>query len=74
MPPKKSAGKVNFAKSFEELENITEWFESEEALDLEKGLEKFSRGLELASELKASLQEVENKVTEIKKKFDGASE
>ncbi len=66
MPTKK---KINFAKSFEELEKITEWFESEEALDLEKGLKKFERGLELASELKTLLSEVENKVNEIKKKF-----
>lgn len=67
MPAKK---KVNFAKSFEELEEITQWFESEEALDLEKGLKKFERGLELAGALKKSLSEVENKVNEIKKKFD----
>lgn len=67
MPVKK---KMQFAQSFEELEKITEWFESEEALDLEKGLAKFERGLELAQELKASLFEVENKVNEIKKKFE----
>jgi len=66
MPPKK---KNNFAKSFEELEAITQWFESEEALDLEKGLTQFERGLALARELKETLSEVENKVNEIKKKF-----
>jgi exodeoxyribonuclease VII small subunit len=66
MPPKK---KQSFAQSFEELEKITQWFESEEALDLEKGLKHFERGLELAGELKKTLSDVENKVTEIKKKF-----
>jgi exodeoxyribonuclease VII small subunit len=61
---------IDFAKSFEELEKITEWFDSEEHLDLDKGLKQFERGLELASLLKAKLSEVENKVTEIKKKFE----
>ncbi|OGL99634.1 exodeoxyribonuclease VII small subunit [Candidatus Uhrbacteria bacterium RIFOXYB2_FULL_45_11] len=61
---------VDFAKSFEELEKITQWFDSEEHLDLDKGLKQFERGLELASLLKEKLSEVENKVVEIKKKFE----
>lgn len=61
---------IDFAKSFEELEKITEWFDSEEHLDLDKGLKQFERGLELASALKEKLAEVENKVVEIKKKFE----
>ena len=59
MPPKK---KENFAKSFKDLEDITEWFDSEENLDLEQGLKKFEKGLELANDLKARLSEIENKV------------
>jgi len=60
--------KLNFSKAFEELEAITEWFEQGEA-DLEEGLKKFERGLELAKACKERLAEVENRVTEIKKKF-----
>jgi exodeoxyribonuclease VII small subunit len=63
-----SKGKVNFAKAFEELEGITEWFEKGE-VDLDEGLKKFERGLELAKLCKEKMSEVENKVTEIKKKF-----
>lgn len=62
--------KVNFEKAFEELEAITEWFERGEA-DLDEGLKKFERGLELAQVCKEKLSEIENKVNEIKKKFDG---
>ena len=69
MPPKKQTT-IDFAQSFAELEKITEWFDSEEHLDLDKGLKQFERGLELASLLKEKLSEVENKVTEIKKKFE----
>ena len=70
MPTKKTGKDINFAKAFEELEEITAWFDSEENLDLDKGLVKFEKGLELASQLKKKLSEVENKVEEIKNKFE----
>ena len=60
---------IDFSKGFQELEEITRWFDAQEALDLDAGLKKFERGLELASELKKKLTEVENKVEEIKQKF-----
>ena len=60
---------IDFSKGFQELEEITRWFDVQEALDLDAGLKKFERGLELASELKKKLTEVENKVEEIKQKF-----
>ena len=65
MPTKK---KEDFSASFAELEEIAEWFETED-VDLDEGLTKFERGLELAQVCKKKLTEVENKVTEIKKKF-----
>jgi len=60
---------INFSKAFEELEAITEWFEKGEA-DLDEGLAKFERGLELAKVCKGKLSEVENKIKELKKKFE----
>ena len=60
--------KIDFAKAFEELEAITEWFEREDT-DLDEGLKKFERGLELASQCKEKLSEVENRVREIKERF-----
>lgn len=62
-----------FAEAFTELEKLTEWFETEE-VDLDEGLEKFERGLELASVCKKKLAEVENKVTTLKKKFEHLTE
>ncbi|MBU0614233.1 exodeoxyribonuclease VII small subunit [Patescibacteria group bacterium] len=59
---------MSFAESFSELEELTQWFETEE-VDLDEGLKKFERGLELASVCKKKLSEVENKVTTLKKKF-----
>lgn len=66
MPAKKSP---KFAKAFEELEQITKWFDSDD-IDLDEGLKKFERGLELAKVCKEKLSEVENKVKEIKVKYD----
>lgn len=60
--------KINFAKAFKELEEITESFERDN-IDLDAGLSKFERGLELAHALKEKLESVENRVEVIKKKF-----
>lgn len=60
--------KLNFQKAIEELESITEWFEKGE-VDLDEGLKKFERALELASACKEKMDEFDNKVKEIKSKF-----
>lgn len=65
----KKREKFNFGKAYGELEEIIKWFEQED-VDLEESLRKFERGLELAQACKERLKEVENKVTEIKAKFD----
>jgi len=58
----------SFGEAFQELEEITAWFERGD-VDLDEGLKKFERGLELAGVCKGKLAEVENKVIELKKKF-----
>jgi len=65
------AKKFDFAKAYKELEEITSQFERGN-LSLEDGLKKFEEGLELAAECKEYLKQVENKIIEIKKKFDVA--
>lgn len=65
----KQQTKLNFGEAFSELEKITAWFERGD-VELEEGLKKFERGLLLAGKLKSRLKEVENKVTEIKAKFE----
>ncbi len=68
--PKKQ---LKFADAFSELEKLTEWFETGE-VDLDEGLKKFERGLELAQICKTQLAEVENKVVKLKKKFEAFDE
>ena len=61
--------KVKFEDAFRDLEKIVEVFEAGGG-DLEKGVKQFERGLELAKMCKERLKEVENKVVQIKKKFE----
>jgi len=57
-----------FEKALSELEEITTWFESSD-VDLDAGLVKFERGMELASQLKNHLASVENRVEKIRERF-----
>jgi len=70
MPKKKES---SFADGFAELEQITAWFDSGVSVDLDEGLKKFERGLELAASLKKHLSEVENQVEELKGKYQNAA-
>jgi exodeoxyribonuclease VII small subunit len=62
-----------FEHSLKELEEITLWFESTD-VDLDQGLVKFERGMELAGQLKNHLATVENRVEKIKQRFSAAPE
>lgn len=65
----KKAKVVDFTKGYKELEKIVADFESRE-LDLEKDLPQFERGMQLAKDLQGRLQQIENTVVEIEKKFE----
>lgn len=69
----RSDNKFNFTKTYTELETIVKEFEAER-VDLDEGLKKFERGLVLAKQLKDKLQEVEQKIEQIKVKFDAPDE
>lgn len=58
----------SFAKKFDELEEIVQSFESEK-LDVEEGLNRFEHGLKLAEELKKTLNTAEQKIVNLKKKY-----
>lgn len=73
MTPKKESRSLDVAKGFAELETIAAWFEKGDG-DLEKGLEKFERAMTIADILKKRLDEAENTIREIKKKFNVGAE
>jgi exodeoxyribonuclease VII small subunit len=68
MPPKKTDKEASFNQSYDELENIVAWFDRDD-LDLEEGLAKFERGLELAKKCQDKLDQVSRRVEEISAKF-----
>jgi exodeoxyribonuclease VII small subunit len=63
-----STTSFEFEKALAELEKITAWFESSD-VDLDQGLAKFERGMELSAQLKEHLETVENKIEKIKQRF-----
>jgi exodeoxyribonuclease VII small subunit len=63
-----TAKPFEFEKALRELEEITAWFESSD-VDLDQGLTKFERGMELSAQLKEHLAGIENRVTKIKQRF-----
>jgi len=64
----KLEGKFNFTKAYQELEEINGWFQQED-IDLDEGLEKYKRGLELIKQCRNRLQKAEKQFHEIKKEF-----
>lgn len=69
MTTAKSPKEDTFASQFAELEEITKWFEKGD-ISIEDALGKFERGLKLAEDLQSYLQGVEQRVVEMKKKFN----
>ena len=59
--------KVNLTEALKKLEEINEWFEEQEEVDVEKGLEKVKEGVKLVKESQKRLEEVENEFEEVKK-------
>lgn len=66
---KEKAKEPSFKEAYEELETITQQLEQGD-VDLEDGVAKFERGLELSQILKKKLQKVQKKITLIKNDFN----
>ncbi len=62
--------KTNLGESLEKLEEIAKWFESQEEVDIEQGLEKVKEGARLIKVSKERLKKVENEFEEVKKELD----
>ena len=56
----------NIQNSIKKLEDIVDWFESQEDVDVEAGLKKVKTGSALIKDLKSRLKKVENEFEDIK--------
>ncbi len=60
---------TNITEMMKRLRAITEWFEAQEEIDVEKGIEKVKEGAELIKASKERLKELENEFEDVKKKL-----
>ncbi len=61
--------KTNLNETLKKLAAITEWFENQSELDVEKGLENVKEGADLIKQSRERLLEIENEFKEIKKEI-----
>lgn len=66
--------KTNLSESLKKLEEITEWFDNQREVDVEKGLEKVKEGVQLIKASRERLKEVENEFEDVKKELEGGLE
>ena len=61
---------TNITETMKKLRAITEWFESQDEIDVEKGIEKVKEGAELIKLSKERLKELENEFEDVKKNLN----
>ncbi len=62
--------KTNLGDSLKKLEKIVNWFESQDEVDIEKGLEKVREGVRLIKASKERFRDIENEFREIKSELN----
>lgn len=62
--------KFNLKDSLNKLNGIVSWFEEQEEVDVEVGLEKVKEGAKLVKDCKTRLSEIENEFETIQKEND----
>ncbi|MES2748965.1 MAG: hypothetical protein V4668_01830 [Patescibacteria group bacterium] len=60
---------INLTRSLSELTAIVNWFDEQENVDVEQGLEKVRSAATLIKESKARLAQIENEFKEIEKEM-----
>lgn len=60
---------INMTDTMKKLRAITAWFESQDEIDVEKGIEKVKEGAELIKKSKQRLKELENEFEDVRKKL-----
>ena len=66
MPDKK----FNLKESLRKLNEIVDWFEKQDEIDVEAGLEKVKDGAKLVKDCKIRLSEIENEFETIRRETD----
>ncbi len=64
----KVSGKVSISSKIEQLQELTNWFESDE-FDLEQALKKYQQAAALAKEVEKELTEMKNQIKIVQNAF-----
>lgn len=62
--------KTNLSESLKKVQAILRWFDDQEEVDVEKGLEKIKEGTGLIKESRARLKEIENEFEVVKQELE----
>lgn len=62
--------KEGLASALKKVQGIIDWFESQEEIDIEKGLEKVKEGAQLLKTSRARLKELENEFEVVKRELE----
>lgn len=61
---------MNLSDSLKKVQDIIAWFDNQEEVDVEKGLEKIKEGTALIKDSRARLKEIENEFEVVKKDLE----
>lgn len=61
---------MNLSDSLKKVQEIIAWFDNQEEVDVEKGLEKIKEGTVLIKESRTRLKEIENEFEVVKKDLE----
>ncbi len=64
----------NLTENLKKLEEIANWFEEKEEVDIEEGIKKVKEAVKIIKESKKRLKEVENQFEEVKKDLENDEE
>lgn len=62
--------KMNLSESLKKVQAIIAWFDEQEEVDVEKGLEKIKEGTVLIKESRTRLKEIENEFEVVKEDLE----
>lgn len=62
--------KMSLSDSLKKVQEIIAWFDNQEEVDVEKGLEKIKEGTVLIKDSRARLKEIENEFEVVKKDLE----
>lgn len=69
--PKSKDHSKPLSDQLRELDELIAWFDQDD-FDLDEALKKFDEGVKLTEQIEERLNALENKITVLKKRFDGA--